>query len=214
MRRTRSAFGFHSMLIFQQIYLVIFYGVTAVIVAVVLLMILRLILNYADVNPFTWLAMTVRRLSDPLVEPVRRQLVGFGVEPKYAPLVTILLVILVGWCVVKLASGVFNMVAGIAFAVQSNALVAVIGYALYGLLEVYTLLIFIRIIFSWGMIGYRNPIMRFLVNATDPMLVPLRRHVPRVGMMDISPIVAFIILWVLQAAVAGTLLQGYQLRFF
>ncbi|HEX8652425.1 MAG TPA: YggT family protein [Pyrinomonadaceae bacterium] len=202
------------MLIFQQIYLVILYCVTAVIVATVVLMILRLILNYADINPFTWPAMTVRRLSDPLVEPVRRQLVGFGVDPKYAPLITILLLILVGWFVVKLSSSVFNMVVGIVFAVQSNALGAVIGYALYGLLDVYTLLIFIRIIFSWGMIGYRNPVMRFLVNATDPMLVPLRRIVPRLGMMDISPIVAFMILWVLQAAVAGTLLQGYQLRFF
>ena len=202
------------MLIFQQVYLVILYGVVAVIVATIVVMILRLILNYADINPFTWPAMTVRRLSDPLVEPVRRQLVAFGVEPKYAPLITILLVILVGWFAVQLASSVFNTLTGIVLAVQSNAFVAVIGYALYGLLEVYTLLIFIRIIFSWGMIGYRNPIMRFLVNATDPMLVPLRRIVPRVGMMDISPIVAFIILWLFQAAVAGTLLQGYQLRFF
>ena len=202
------------MLIFQQIYLVILYCVTAVIVATVVLMILRLILNYADINPFTWLAMTVRRLSDPLVEPVRRQLVAFGVEPKYAPLITILLVILVGWFAVQLAASVFNTLAGIMFAVRSNALVAVLGYALYGLLGIYTLLIFIRIIFSWGMIGYRNPVMRFLVNATDPMLVPMRRIVPRLGMIDISPIVAFIILWLFQAAIAGTLLQGYPLRFF
>jgi uncharacterized protein YggT (Ycf19 family) len=46
------------------------------------------------------------------------------------------------------------------------------------------------------------------------MLAPLRRIVPLVGAFDISPIVAFIILWLLQAAIAGTLLKGMQIQFF
>ena len=202
------------MLIIQQIYIFIAYGVTAVIVATIVLMLLRLIFNYADVNPFTWPAMTVRRLSDPLVNPVRRALVGFGVEPKLAPLITILLVILVGWFAVQLAASILNTLAGILLATQQGAFVAIIGYVLYGLLGFYTLLIFIRIIFSWGMVSYANPVMRFLINATDPLLVPLRRMIPPLGMIDISPIVAFIILWLFQAAIAGTLLRSFPLQFF
>lgn len=202
------------MLIIKQIYQLIAYGVTAVIVATIVLMLLRLILTYVDVNPFTWLAMTVRRLSDPLVNPVRRALSGFGVDPKIAPLITILLVILVGWFAIQLASSIFNTMAGILFATQKAAFAAVIGYALYGLLGIYSLLIFIRIIFSWGAVSYANPAMRFLINATDPLLVPLRRVIPPLGMMDISPIVAFIILWLFQAAIAGTLLRDYPLQFF
>ena len=50
--------------------------------------------------------------------------------------------------------------------------------------------------------------MRFLVDATEPLLGPLRRIIPPLGMMDISPIVAFFILWLFQAAIAGTLLRG------
>lgn len=202
------------MIIFQQIYLVIVYGVMAVIVATIVLMLLRLILNYANVNPFTRPAMTVRRLSDPLVDPVRRRLTGFGVDPKIAPLITILLVILVGWFAVQLASSLCNTLAGIAFALQRAALIAAIGYALYGLIGFYIFLIFIRIIFSWGMVSPRNVLMYFLVKATDPMLVPLRRMVPTVGMIDISPIVAFIILWLFQAAIAGTLLRNFPQQFF
>jgi YggT family protein len=202
------------MLIIKQIYQLIAYGVTAVIVAIIVLMLLRLILNYFDVNPFTWLAMMVRRLSDPLVNPVRRALAGFGVDPKIAPLITILLVILVGWFAIQLASSIFNTLAGILFATQKGAFVAVLGYALYGLLGIYSLLIFIRIIFSWGTVSYANPVMRFLVNATDPLLVPLRRMIPPLGMMDISPIVAFIILWLFQSAIAGTLLRDFPLQFF
>lgn len=202
------------MLIIGKIYLFITYGVTAVIVATIVLMILRLILNFADMNPFTWLSMNVRRLSDPLVNPVRRFLAGFGVEQKIAPLITILLVILVGWFAVKLAASILSMLAGILVAAQVGAFVAVIGYLLYGLLSVYSLLIFFRIIFGWGMISYANPVMRFLVNATDPILVPLRRMIPPLGMMDISPIVAFIILWLFQAAIAGTLLRGFNPELF
>jgi YggT family protein len=200
------------MLIIYSIYLFIAYGVTAVIVGVVVLMLLRLLMNYADVNPFNRSAMMVRRLSDPLVNPVRRSLASFGVEPKLAPLITILLVILVGWFAVQLAASVLNMVAGVMLAVSRGSVVGVIGYLLYGMLAFYSLLIFIRIIFSMGMVRYSNPVMRFLVNATDPVLVPLRRIVPPLGMFDLSPIVAFIIIWLFQQAVAGTLLMGWNTR--
>jgi uncharacterized protein YggT (Ycf19 family) len=45
-------------------------------------------------------------------------------------------------------------------------------------------------------------------------LGPLRRMIPPLGMIDISAIVAFIILWLFQAAIQGTLLRGMQLQFF
>lgn len=200
------------MLVIHSIYLFITYGITALIVATIVLMLLRLLMNYADVNPFNRSAMMVRRLSDPLVNPVRRSLVSFGVEPKIAPLITILLVILVGWFAVQLAASVLNTVAGVMLAVSRSSVVAIIGYLLYGLLAFYSLLIFIRIIFSWGMVSYANPLMRFLINATDPLLVPLRRMVPPLGMFDLSPIVAFIIIWLFQQAIAGTLLMGWPIR--
>jgi YggT family protein len=92
--------------------------------------------------------------------------------------------------------------------------VALLGYIIYGLVSVYIMLVFIRIILSYTALDYRNRLMRFLLNATEPLLGPLRRMVPTVGMFDISPLVAFIILWILQVAIAGTLLQGMPLRFF
>lgn len=207
------------MFIISSIYLLVQYAVTAVIVAVVVLMLVRLVLNYADFNPFSRPVITVRRLTDPFVNPVRRALLGFGIGPNVAPLVTILLAILVGWLAMQLAVSVLNTAAGVLLSLQrlslqSGALVALIGYVLYGLLAFYSMLIFIRIIFSWGMVSYSNRIMRFLVNATDPLLVPLRSMIPPIGMFDISPIIAFFILWLFQAAIAGTLLRGWPLQFF
>ncbi|MDQ2976776.1 MAG: YggT family protein [Acidobacteriota bacterium] len=202
------------MIILDRLFWFTTWAVISVIVAVIILMLLRLLANQADLNPFGWSSLTIRRLTDPLISPVRRALMGFGVDPKYAPLVTILLTVLLGWFALQLVSSIANTLAGIIFSLREHAVVPVVGYVLYGLLGFYTLLIFIRIIFSWGMVSYSNRVMRFLVNATEPMLGPLRRVVPPLGTFDISPIVAFIILWLFQSAIAGTLLRGMPLRFF
>jgi YggT family protein len=202
------------MIILGRLYWFVSWAVIAAIVGIIVLVLLRLIANQADLNPFSWSSLTIRRLTDPLIGPVRRALVGFGVDPKYAPLVTILLAILLGWFALQLLASISNTLAGILFSLRNHAGVPVIGYVLYGLVSLYILLIFIRIIFSWGMASYSNRVMRFLVNATEPMLGPLRRLVPLVGTFDISPIVAFIILWLLQAAIAGTLLRGMPIQFF
>jgi YggT family protein len=202
------------MLILGRIYWFVSWAVIVTIVAVIVLVLLRVIANQADLNPFGWSSLTIRRLTDPFIGPIRRALMGFGVDPKYAPLVTILLVVLVGWFALQLVSSVVNTLAGIIVSIGGRSFVPVIGYVLYGMVSLYILLIFIRIIFSWGMASYSNRVMRFLVNATEPMLGPLRRIVPLVGTFDISPIVAFMILWLLQSAIAGTLLRGMPIQFF
>ena len=202
------------MIILSRIYWFIYWAVIAVIVGVIVLVLLRLIANQADLNPFGWSSLTIRRLTDPLIGPVRRALVGFGVDPKYAPLVTILIVILLGWFSLQLVASMANTVAGVLMSLSRHAVVPVIGYVLYALLSFYSLLIFIRIVFSWAMVSYSNRVMRFLVDATEPMLGPLRRIVPPVGTFDISPIAAFIIVWLFQAAIAGTLLHGWPIAFF
>jgi len=202
------------MIILGRIYWFINWAVIAVILTVIVLTLLRFIANQADLNPFGWSSLTIRRLTDPFIMPVRRALVGLGVEAKYAPLVTILLAVLLGWFSLQLVSSMANTLAGILTSLREHAIVPVIGYVLYGLISFYILLIFIRIVFSWGMVSYTNRVMRLLVNATEPLLGPLRRIVPPLGTFDISPLVAFIILWLFQAAIAGTLLRGWQLVFF
>jgi YggT family protein len=200
--------------VLASIYLFVWYLIVLAITFTIALMLLRLLLNAMDVNPFTRTVISVRRVSDPFINPVRRALVGFGVQAKYAGLVTVLIVILVGYFVLMLTTSVLDTVMGVYRASTSGQFTAVLGYVLYGLLALYSLFIFIRIIFSWVMISQRNRIMRFLLNVTDPLLVPLRRMIPPVGMFDISPIVAFLIIWLFQAAVARTLLRNLQISFF
>jgi YggT family protein len=92
--------------------------------------------------------------------------------------------------------------------VRRGAVISAVGFILYGLLSIYLLLIIARVVFSWGQLSYQNRVMRFLINATEPLLGPLRRMLPPLGWIDISPLVAGIIIWFLLAAVRGTLLLG------
>ena len=202
------------MQILGKLYWLVNEALNVAIVAVVGIVLLRLIANLANPNPFGWPSLTIRRLTDPLISPVRRVLVRFGIDPKYAPLVTILLTILLWWFSLQLISGIANALAGILISLQKGAVRPFFGYLLYWLLGSYSLLIFIRIMFSWVTVSYGNRFMRFLINATEPLLAPLRKKVPPVKGFDISPLVAFLIILILQGAVAGTLLRGWQIVFF
>ena len=196
------------MQIISRSFLFLTWAVEAAIVAIVVLMILRLIANAADLNPFSWASRTIRRLSDAFVMPARRALIGLGVDPKFAPVIVILIAILLGWFFLWLTEEVAATLIGLIISFKAANPIMGLGYIIYGALSVYLVFIFMRIVFSWGMVSYKNRLMRFLVNTTEPLLGPLRRIIPPLGIMDISPIFAFIIIWLFQRAIMGTLLRG------
>jgi YggT family protein len=192
--------------IFLFINELVWYGVATVCLGVIVLMLLRLIVTYADMNPFGWLALNVRRASDPLVNPVRRGLTRAGFDHKLAPLLTILITILLCYFAYSLTRAVLMTLDGIVVSLRLGLIVRLVGYVLNGLLAIYLLLIFVRIIFEWGRVSPVNPLMRFLLLVTEPILAPFRRLIPPLGMFDISPIVVILLLRLFQEAIAGTLL--------
>jgi YggT family protein len=75
-------------------------------------------------------------------------------------------------------------------------------------LTLYSLILLIRVVLSWiELAGVRPPATgplrsgyELLFDVTDPVLIPLRRIVPPAGPLDLSVLVAFIIIFVLQSA--------------
>ena len=65
--------------------------------------------------------------------------------------------------------------------------------------------IFIRIIASWIAVDPRNPLMAFLHEITEPILAPIRQFMPRIGMIDLSPMVAIILLQLIGQAATRAL---------
>lgn len=60
--------------------------------------------------------------------------------------------------------------------------------------QIVSLSIFIRAIISWFPIGGEHPFVVVLMQITDPILIPLRRVIPTIGMVDLTPMIAIILL--------------------
>ena len=66
------------------------------------------------------------------------------------------------------------------------------------LLQIYSLLIIIRAVMSWVRVDPRNTFVKILNTLTDPLLVPIQKVIPPIGgSIDISPLVAIVILQLL-----------------
>ncbi|MCL5950686.1 MAG: YggT family protein [Chloroflexi bacterium] len=78
------------------------------------------------------------------------------------------------------------------------------------LFTVLSFAIIARALISWLPIDPYHPAVQLLNQVTEPILAPLRRVIPPIGgMMDITPIVALIIIQVLQALVHNVLVNMY-----
>ena len=66
-------------------------------------------------------------------------------------------------------------------------------------------LLVVRILLSWFPMDPYNEIVRTIHAVTNPILEPLRRLPLQIGMIDLSPVIAFVILTFLDSFVVGVL---------
>jgi len=74
------------------------------------------------------------------------------------------------------------------------------------LFTLYTLAIIARALLPWLRISYYHPIMRFLIRITEPVLAPLRRYIPPMGGLDFTPMIALLVLWLLEQLLRALIL--------
>ena len=84
---------------------------------------------------------------------------------------------------------------------------------LYGFLEfiqflcyLFSILIIARAILSWFSPRPTSMLAIYLYRVTEPLLAPLRRIIPRAGMVDFSPLVAILLLYLI-SAILGSLIE-------
>ena len=74
----------------------------------------------------------------------------------------------------------------------------------------YTILIFARVIFSWIRVDPYHPtwgpILRFIYQATEPIMQPIRNILPSMGGLDFTPIIGLIVLDLLRGVIINILL--------
>ena len=92
-----------------------------------------------------------------------------------------------------------------------EAIAEVLSWALYA----YMWIIIARAILSWVNPDPYNPIVQFLYKATEPLLHKIRRILPNMGGIDISPIVVLVAIMFLQKFLIGTLHDlAMRLRYY
>lgn len=175
---------------------------TIIAVAVVILAIAFLLdwlVRTRRINPFHPAARVIRRFVDPLLAPVERRIVRAGGTPSSAPIWGLVGAVFIGIVVI---SGLDFLVQGLAsfiFAVSSGpmGLFVVLVRLTFDVLR---LAIIIVVVVSWLPISPFSSWVRWAFALTEPILRPLREIVPRFGMFDITPIVAYFLLEILEWA--------------
>lgn len=157
-------------------------------------------------TPFGGWPRLVRRVSDPVVQPIERRLLRAGGNPQQAPLWLAGGVLLLGLILLQLVPWLLGFVARFVFAASAGprTLLLVSLDTAFGIMN---LALIVRVIASWFGVHEYARWMRPFVFLTEWLLAPIRRAMPRTGMFDLSPLVAYVALMVLRWAVFS-LLRG------
>ncbi len=78
------------------------------------------------------------------------------------------------------------------------------------LFEVYSFILLARVLTSWFQVDPYNPVIRLLYQLTEPLLAAIRRFLPQTGMMDFSPIVAFVLITVVERIVIAMMYSALR----
>jgi YggT family protein len=78
------------------------------------------------------------------------------------------------------------------------------------LFDIYSYILLARVLLSWFPIDPYNLIVQLLIQLTEPLLAPIRRLLPPTGMLDLSPIVGFIIILVLKQIVVSLMVSAVR----
>lgn len=173
-------------------------------------MLLRLIFNYADPNPFGTIGrfgFKIRKLTEKWVYPAARFLANFRVDTRLAPLVTIFIGLVITYFASGIIQNTFFVIDGLSEGVLTGNPKKFIGYILYGLLSILVLFIFVRFLSQW-FVFTRKTFLGFVIRVTDPIMIPVQRLIPPIGMFDISAMLVLILIGLLQSVVLNVFVRS------
>jgi YggT family protein len=180
---------------------IIRYAVLAAVVVAVAAAVGSWAVRTRRINPFSRVGRFSRRLSDLVVVPMETQLIRRGANPVNA-----------GWWIagIALAGGIALISLSewlVTQALQVSAIAAagprgIVRLVIYYASQLVLLALIIRVFGSWFGVGRYTRWMRPVFLLTDWLVEPLRRVIPPFGIVDVTPLVA----WLLLLLVRGWLL--------
>ncbi len=151
-----------------------------------LVVLLRFILQLVRADFYNPLSQFIVRATQPLLKPLRKVIPGLaGLDLASLVLAILVQLLLMALTLMLMGYGLGNPVQLLIW--------SIIGVtALF--LKVFFFALIISVILSWVAQGSHNPAVLLINQICEPLLVPIRRILPSMGGLDFSPIVAFLIL--------------------
>jgi len=149
------------------------------------------------ISPFSRTARVFRGRVDPLVAPIERVVVRAGGVPSSAPWWALVAVAVGGIALLGLLGLIYNILFQVVAISQQprEAPLTLLSWAF----SILKLALLVRVFSSWLPISPYSKWIRWSYVLTDWMIVPLRRVIPSIGMIDITPIVAWFGIIIIQA---------------
>jgi YggT family protein len=146
---------------------------------------LRLLLQWVRADFYNPLSQAVVKLTNPVLRPMRRYIPALGRIDTASVLLLILLQMLNLWLAVALTGGSAGPLG-----ILVMALAALLSKAIYA----FTFALLIQVVASWVMPGARRPVFDLVDSLTEPLMRQLRAALPNLGALDLSPMVALMLL--------------------
>jgi len=154
-------------------------------------------------QPFSPIARFVREKIDPwLVAPMERRLLRAGGTPYAAPWWALAAVIIGGLMLISGLGFLRDQLALLDYAAESGSILFLVIRWTFGVLQI---ALFARVVSSWVGGSQYSKWWRWSYVLTEPILAPLRRVIPTIGMFDITIIVAYFGLQLLERLILGAL---------
>ena len=198
--RTRKVSAVSTVLgVFDATYSILRIAFLVLAIVFGVLCILDWLVRTRRVNPMGSLGRFVRRSIEPILAPIERRVVRAGALPTNAPLYALVAVVLGGIVVLTVLDFVRTQLFAASVSVGAGPrglLLLVLRWAI-GLLQI---ALIVRVISSWVRISPYSRWVRWSFVLTEWLLAPLRRVIPPLGMIDITPIVAFFVIQLIGGA--------------
>ena len=144
---------------------------------------LRLLLQWTRADFYNPLSQFLIKLTNPVLVPLRRVIPSLGRLDTAAVVLMLGLEIFSVWLVSRIGSNPMTWEAIVSFSVIK---------LLMTLLMTYFFLIILSVILSWISQGSRHPFIPLIFQLTEPVLRPIRRIIPPIAGIDLSPLFALI----------------------
>ena len=156
------------------------------------------------ISPFSTTARFFRRAVDPLMVPIERRVVRAGGRPASAPLWALGVVVVGGLLLIALLDFAIRQLAFATAAITlgpQGVLMLLIAWT-FALLRI---ALIVRVVSSWVRVSPYSTWVRWSYALTEWMLAPLRQVIPLLGGIDVTPIVAYLLLGLLEGLVHSVL---------